>query len=326
MPRRPRIHLPGGLYHVIARGNRRQAIFKDPMDYESYLRRLETGLRRTGVRCFAFVLMPNHVHLLLQPNQIPLPRLMQSLQQGYTQGFNRRHRLAGHVFQGRYTAILCDRDSYLLELVRYLHLNPVRARVVPDPAAYQWSSHRAYLGRKRIPWLSCKIVLGMFHKDLVAARRAYARFVADGVGQGHRNDLYEVWDRRYLGDEHFVEEVERKTQETPPPTRGVSIGEILRIVADEFGCSVRELGAPGQRRTATRARHWVTLLASEVAGERIKTVAKALGRSPGSLSVGLARLRQNVLEDPTEAKRMNRLTENLRGQSRPKRVKGYPST
>lgn len=322
MPRRPRIHLPGGLYHVIARGNRRQAIFKDRVDYESYLRRLEAGLHRTGVRCFAFVLMPNHLHLLLQPNQVPLPRLMQSLQQGHTQEFNRRHRLAGHIFQGRYTAILCDRDSYLLELVRYLHLNPVRARLVSDPAAYQWSSHRAYLGRERIPWLTREPVLGMFHKDPTASRRAYGRFVADAVAQGHRADFYEVWDQRYLGDEDFVDTVEHQAREIPPAARDVRLPDILRVVAEEFGCLVKQLDAPGQQRVAARARHWVTLLASEVAGERISAVAEALGRSPATLSVGLARLRQSIREDPVEAERMSRIAEKLHGRSRPKRVKG----
>lgn len=299
-------------------------IFKDRVDYESYLRRLEAGLHRTGVRCFAFILMSNHVHLLLQPNQVPLPRLMQSLQQGYTQEFNRRYRLAGHVFQGRYTAILCDRDSYLLELVRYLHLNPVRAGLVPDPAAYRWSSHRAYLGREQIAWLSREPVLGMFHKDPGAARRAYGRFVANGVTQGHRADLYEVWDQRYLGDENFVDTVEHQAREIPPVARDVRLSDILRVVTDEFGCSVKQLDAPGQQRVVARARHWVTLLASEVAGERISAVAKILGRSPASLSVGLARLRRSIREDPAEAERMSRIAEKLHARSHPKRVKGNP--
>jgi len=326
MPRRPRINLPGALYHVLARGNRRQAVFRDVVDYRAYLRRLEAGLRRTGVRCFAFVLMPNHVHLLVEPQQVPLASLMQGLQQGYTQEFNRRYRTVGHVFQGRYGAILCDRDAYLLELVRYLHLNPVRGGLAQDPADYPWSSHRAYLGRERVPWLSLEPVLGLFHTDPRAARRPYSRFVADGIAQGHRADLYALWEQRYLGDEGFVQEVERQVRASPPTIRAVGIDEILRLVAEEFHCSVAQVRAPGQQRVAAGARRWATLLAVEVAGERIKAVAEALGRSPGSLSVGLTRLRRSLLEQVEEAERMNRLVGSLRRQARPKYARGSSSS
>ena len=322
MARRPRIHVPGGLYHVIARGNRRLAIFRGPQDYGGYLRRLEEGLRRTGTRCFGFVLMPNHVHLLLETGQAPLARLMQGLQQGYTQEFNRRHRLVGHVFQGRYKTILCDRDAYLLELVRYLHLNPVRTKLVLDPADYRWSSHRAYLGRERIPWLSAESVLGMFHSERRVAGRAYTRFIAEGLPQGHRDDLYEVWEQRYLGDERFVERLERQVREALPKLRAITITDILRVVAEEFGCTVKEIISYSQRRVAAQARHWVALLASEVAGERITAAAAALRRSPGSLSVGISRLRHTLLENPAEGKRLQRLSAILHQRSHPKYKKG----
>lgn len=322
MARRPRIHVPGGLYHVIGRGNRRQVIFRGRQDYGGYLRRLEEGLQRTGTRCFAFVLMPNHVHLLLEAGQAPLARLMQGLQQGYTQEFNRRHGLIGHVFAGRYKAVLCDRDAYLLELVRYLHLNPVRAKLAEDPADYHWSSHRAYLGRKWIPWLSTEPVLGIFHSERRVAGRAYARFIAEGLPQGHRDDLYEVWEQRYLGDETFVERLERQVREALPKVRAVTVTDILRIVGEEFSCSVKEMISSSQRRVAARARHWVALLASEVAGERINAVALVVRRSPGSLSVGISRLRRALLENPAEEKRLQRLCGILRRRSHPKYKKG----
>jgi hypothetical protein len=247
---------------------------------------------------------------------------MQGLQQGYTQEFNRRHRTVGHVFQGRYGAILCDRDSYLLELVRYLHLNPVRAGLAQDPTEYPWSSHRAYLGRERIPWLHLEPALGMFHDDPRVAGRLYSRFIAAGKAQGHRDEFYELWEQRYLGDEGFVQAVERQVRASPPTVRAVRMEEILRLVAEEFSSSVEQLSAPGQQRVAARARRWVTLLAAEVAGERITTVAKALGRTPGSLSVGLARLRRSLQEQPEEAERMTRLAGSLRRQARPKYGRG----
>jgi hypothetical protein len=249
---------------------------------------------------------------------------MQGLQQGYTQEFNRRHGKVGHLFQGRYTAILCDQDAYLLELVRYLHLNPVRAGLAADPAGYRWSSHRSYLGREELPWLSTGPVLGMLHRDPRPAHRAYARFVGEGMRQGHREEFYRLWEQRYLGDEKFVETVERHAREVPIRTRAVSMTEILRIVAEEFGCSIGELGAPGQQRPATVARRWVALLASEVAGERIKAVARVLHRSPGTLSVGLARLRRSLLENQAEAERLRRLVEVLHRHSRPKYTRSRP--
>lgn len=135
MARTPRLHVPQGLYHVIARGNDRQVLFRDGADYREYLARLGAGLRRHGIRCHAYCLMPNHVHFLLEPGATPVSRLMQGVQGAFAQYLNRRYRRVGHRFQGRFRAILCEKDSYLLELVRYLHLNPVRAGLTRMPAA-----------------------------------------------------------------------------------------------------------------------------------------------------------------------------------------------
>ena len=144
MARKPRLHVPGGLYHIISRGNDRQALFRDAADYRAYLKRLEAGLARHDLRCYAYCLMPNHVHLLVEPGSTPVSRLMQGVQGAYAQHLNRRYRRTGHRFQGRFRAILCEREGYLLELVRYLHLNPVRAGLCRTPEGWPWSSHRAY--------------------------------------------------------------------------------------------------------------------------------------------------------------------------------------
>jgi REP-associated tyrosine transposase len=145
MARRPRVLAPGLLYHVIARGNQRQQTFLTDLDYRAYLVRLATYRKRYGVSLYAYCLMPNHVHLLVQTSEPPLSKFMQGLQQSYTQRFNRVHGKVGHLFQGRYAAIVCDRDAYLVTLIRYIHLNPVRARLVEQPDAYPYSGHRAYL-------------------------------------------------------------------------------------------------------------------------------------------------------------------------------------
>ena len=133
MARKPRIHFPGALYHVITRGNRRQGIFLDEKDLQRFLTYLSDCKNRFPFRLYAYALMKNHLHLLIEVEENPLSRIMQSLLFGYARYFNRRYGEVGHLFQGRYKAILCDKDAYLLELVRYIHLNPVRAKIVREP-------------------------------------------------------------------------------------------------------------------------------------------------------------------------------------------------
>jgi REP element-mobilizing transposase RayT len=146
LARKPRVEFEGAFYHVIARGNQRRSIFSNDRDREAYLGRIERYRKRYDFIVYGYVLMSNHVHLLIQTRKVPLSKIMQGIQGGFTQRYNRLHRTTGHLFQGRFKAILCDRDAYLLELVRYIHLNPARIRQPQDPWKYRWSSHRAYLG------------------------------------------------------------------------------------------------------------------------------------------------------------------------------------
>jgi REP-associated tyrosine transposase len=145
MARRPRVFAPGILYHVIVRGNHRQKTFQNGRDYQTYLERLARYRRQFGINVYAYCLMPNHVHLLVETGSQPLSRFMQGLQQSYTQYFNRKHHKVGHLFQGRYKAIICDKDEYLLSLVRYIHLNPIRANIVQKFDEYPYSGHHNYL-------------------------------------------------------------------------------------------------------------------------------------------------------------------------------------
>jgi REP element-mobilizing transposase RayT len=135
------------LYHVISRGNRRQGIFLDAKDLQRFLTYLSDCKNRFPFRFYAYALMKNH-HLLIEVEEIPLSSIMQSLLFGYARYFNRRYGEVGHLFQGRYKAILCDKDAYLLELVRYIHLNPVRAKIVRGPEDYVWTGHLSYLGKE----------------------------------------------------------------------------------------------------------------------------------------------------------------------------------
>ena len=151
MARKPRIHLPGGFYHVILRGNSGQPVFFTDEDCCRFYLLLQEGTCRFGYRIHAFFLMTNHIHLVIQVGAIPLSRGMQNLSFRYARWINWRKKRTGHLFQGRYKAVLVDGDSYLLELIRYIHLNPVRAGMVTDPEEYLLSGHRAYLGIENLP-------------------------------------------------------------------------------------------------------------------------------------------------------------------------------
>ncbi len=159
MPRKLLIHFPGAVYHVILRGNAGQEVFFDDADRSLFSLLLQEVTARFGYRIHGFCLMTNHIHLTIQVDEVPLSRIMQNLGFRYTQFINRRHNRKGHLFQGRYKALLIDVDSYLIELVRYLHLNPVRAGMVEYPETYPWSSHQAYPGRQSIFWLTTRWVL-----------------------------------------------------------------------------------------------------------------------------------------------------------------------
>lgn len=177
-----RIEFPGAVYHVTSRGNARMRIFGDHADRLEFLSVLEKVLARFSWLLHAYCLMGNHYHLMIQTAEANLSAGMRQLNGIYTQRFNRRYRRAGHVFQGRFKAILVDRDSYLLELSRYVVLNPVRARMVSRPQDYRWSSYRATGGFAPVPsYLSCEWILSQFGRRKAVAHKRYRVFVAEGV-------------------------------------------------------------------------------------------------------------------------------------------------
>ncbi len=287
MARKPRVEFEGAVYHVIARGNRRSAVFHDPADYEAYLTRLQRYQQRDRLTCFAYVLMANHVHLLVESSEIPLSRTMQSLQFTYTQYYNRRYHKSGHLFQGRYQAILCDRNAYLLELVRYLHLNPARVRKPSDPWRYRWSSHGVYLGKSSPVRVSTNIVLQLFHKQVGPARDAYREFLKEGLGQGHRAEYYDTIDQRFLGDEQFLEDIERKTEakhEISAESPKVPFSQLLPAVASTTGITETSLIQRGKSGDRGKARAFLVFVAHEWSGLSMKTIANHLNRDPSLIS------------------------------------------
>jgi putative transposase len=287
MARKPRLHFSGAFYHVIARGNRRATIFHDEDDYRAYLERLERYRKRDGATLHAYVLMPNHVHLLLETGEQPLSRMMQTLQFTYSQYSNRRSDKTGHVFQGRYHAILCDRDAYLVELVRYLHLNPARMRTSVSPWTYPWSSHAAYLGRSSPVTVSTSAVLESFHRQVGPARQAYRRFMLAGLSQGHQERFYETVDKGVLGDERFLKTIVKRTasmQIHASRVPRVAFGPLLKAVAMVHAVTPHEIVAPGRQRAIVPARAMLVFLAREWSRLTTSDLGQRLQRDPSLVS------------------------------------------
>ncbi len=211
MARPLRIELSGGLYHVTARGDRREDIYFNTADRQAWLTLLGQVCERFNWMCHAYCLMTNHYHLVVETPEGNLAQGMRQINGVYTQYVNRTHRRVGHVFQGRYQAILVEKDSYLLELARYVVLNPVRAHTVKDTAEWPWSSYRAMIGQASSPpWLNTDWILGQFGSEWQQAITRYIDFVRAGVG------LPTLWEKLqnqiYLGSEQFVQRMQREIE------------------------------------------------------------------------------------------------------------------
>lgn len=224
MARPLRLEFPNAIYHVTARGNARTDIFLDDEDRELFLACLGDAVTRFGWLCHAYCLMGNHYHLMIETPEGNLSQGMRHLNGVYTQRFNRRHGRVGHVFQGRFKAIVVDRDSYLLQLCRYVVRNPIRAGLVKKIERYAWSSFPATMGLAVCPaWLATDWVLGQFAKTRAVARRRYAQFVAEGGSQ--QSPWLAVRGQALLGSEVFVEKMRplledaRDLKEIPRPQR-----------------------------------------------------------------------------------------------------------
>jgi putative transposase len=206
MPRPPRLHVPGGCYHVILRGNHREDLFATPDDRYALNEIIIDVLQRFNSRLHAFCWMSNHLHTLIQIGDRPLGKIMQRVAMRYSRYRHRALRTTGHLFERRYKALLVDVDNYFLTLLRYIHLNPVAASIVSDPAEYAWSSHRAYLGIDNLTWLTTDFGLSLFSTDLVHARQAYQQFIAEGVDDNIEHAIHPK-DSRVLGEDSFINKI-----------------------------------------------------------------------------------------------------------------------
>lgn len=326
MARKSRIDTPGALHHVIIRGIERRAVFKHARDYEDFLTRLGNVLTETSTPCYAWVLMRNHVHLFLRTGLVSISTVMRRLLTGYAHQFNRRHRRHGHLFQDRYKSILCEEEPYLLELVRYIHLNPIRARIVKDIEAlgsYPRCGHSVLMGKTKHDWQDTGYVLRRFGKTGRGARKNYVRFMEEGVPQGHRPDLVGggllrsvggwsalkalrslgarvVGDERILGEGDFVESVLRQAEEAferkaVAVARGRDLSFLIDAVAARLKLEGGLIVSPSRARAVARGRSIVCCLAVDELAMTGFEVARRLHLSPSAVSKLASRGRRDPL-------------------------------
>lgn len=320
MPRQSRIDAFGALHHVIARGIAGQAIFLDETDRERFIDRLGNVINDTETSCLAWALIPNHFHLLLKTGSTPLSTVMRRLLTGHAIEFNRRHKRSGHLFQNRYRSILCQQETYLLELVRYIHLNPLRAGLVEGLemlGRYKFAGHSVLLGHWTNDWQDIGTVLRRFGERYGDARRKYSRFVELGAGLGKRPELTGgglirsaggwtalrelrrkegtiTGDERILGDSEFVslslqqagERLERKYRLR---AKGYDIGTLADLVAQLMKVPVEQLFAAGKDRRTVRARSLLCYWAVRECGMTMSSLAKSLDMSPSAISQSVKR-------------------------------------
>lgn len=316
MPRGPRLDAPGTLHHIMVRGIERTTIFRDDTDRAEFLARLAGVVERGALSVYAWALLPNHAHLLLRTGTRPLARSMRSLLTGYASAFNRRHKRVGHLFQNRYKSVVVEEEPYLLELIRYIHLNPLRAQVVADLRAlqrYPWTGHSALVGIVARPWQESATILAQFGPSVARARRAYRAFVAAGVSQGRRPEYQGgglvrsvggwaelaalrrakeavAGDARVLGGGDFVERLWREVERThyPQPPR-LSLTTLVAPVCRQTGVTPEELAGGGRRAAVTRARDGIAHLWVGKLGQSGRQLAPVLGIAPQSVYRAAAR-------------------------------------
>jgi putative transposase len=286
MPRKARLDIPGLLQHVIVRGIDRRKIFRDDIDRSRFVKKLSDLLIETETDCFAWALIPNHFHLLVRPNKADLKLFMRRLLTGYAITFNRRHGRSGYLFQNRYKSIVCEEEPYLLELVRYIHLNPLRANLVPDLTTlnrFPWCGHAVLLGNFKMDGQNVEEIFMAFGKSSKSSRYNYLEFIKDGLNQGKRDELVgggldrsrkylpnskfddvETSDERVLGSSDFVTQLRNNNTLGKNMTAEIQLPELQGRVEQYLGLKRGELEKRSREKTVAKGRDLFCFIAVRV--------------------------------------------------------------
>lgn len=320
MPRQARLDTPGTFHHIIVRGIEKKQIVDDDKDRESFTDRMGSLALETDTAIYAWALMDNHAHIFLQSGPPGLSKYMRRFLTGYAVFYNRRHGRHGHLFQNRYKSIVVEEDAYFQELVRYIHLNPLRAGVIDSIyklERYRWCGHSVILGKQKNDWQDREYVLKWFGKRIGDARRAYRKFVENGVEQGHRSDLIggglirsqggwvavkdmlrqgvrEKSDERILGSGEFVQQliqqsdIERKRQFSMKENLEQAIWYIKKECKNE-GVDIKALRAGSRRRIVSRLRNRLIQNLVEYFGLSLAETGRQMGVSSSAIAKALDR-------------------------------------
>lgn len=314
MPRRARLDAPGTLHHVIVRGIEKRRIVEDVADRKSFVDRLGDLAAGTQTSVYAWALMTNHVHILLRSSEVGISGFMRRLLTGHAIYYNRRHRRWGHLFQNRYKSIICDEDAYFKELVRYIHLNPLRAQLVKSLAQlerYGWGGHGVIMGKVKYDWQDRDFVLRRFGQKQGAAKKSYHHYVEKGIGQGRRPELVggglirslggwsvvkalrrsgqrELSDERILGSGEFVEkmikEAEAKVKyQLPDLDQSEKIDVFISKLCKDENVPIEEIKGGSRRRKASRVRARIAIGLVKAHGVALAEVARQLGVSTSAI-------------------------------------------
>ncbi len=320
MPRQARLDTPGTLHHVIIRGIGKRRIVDDRKDQENFVSRIGEIASDTSTEIYAWALLTNHGHILLRSGPLGLSSYMRRLLTGYAISYNLRHQRHGHLFQNRYKSIVCEEEPYFLELVRYIHLNPLRAGLVNSLAGldgYKWSGHSVLMGKYKNEWQDRDYVLQRFGEVEKAARDGYRKYLADGMGQGQRPNLVggglvrslggwsevkglrrsgirELADDRILGSGEFVKRIIEEAEENvrirfTANEKEEKIGQVIALICKEEGVNIKELRAGGRRRPVALARRRITQILVGEYGVTLAEAARQLGVSTAAISLILTR-------------------------------------
>ncbi|MBA3036322.1 MAG: transposase [Desulfobacterium sp.] len=327
MPRKSRIDAEGAINHVIARGINKEDIFSDDADYKSFLNRLGVVLMDTKTACYAWALLPNHFHLLLRTGNTPVSMIMRRLLTGYAVNYNHRHKRSGHLFQNRYKSVLCQEEPYLKELVRYIHLNPLRGGIISDYRSlgrYSYCGHGVILGFLKNDWQDTDYIINLFDSSKRPSRRGYSDFVRKAVNQGSRPELtgggllrsqggwtgvkalrksgeYQKGDERILGDSDFVtsvlsdanESMDRKYQ---LKAKGYNLKDLIERVAEVTGITSEDIIRSGRRRKTSAARDLLCYWATEYLGVKQRELSELLNVTQSAISMSTVRGRLHAEE------------------------------